>query len=168
MDYELIKRRFTRTFTAVMVSLGILIMGGYFFVRQLSNSILIGENNTEFRIKETKRLLDSSAVGLERFKLLHHHYPQCTGKYFLDSLKTFINISDIYVYNDSIDEKGKVLPIKKHGGKFNYNNLSHTYIGVGTPELTIIYRPLSLSSYKLYSVGENYLDEGGKGDDVLY
>ena len=130
--------------------------------------MLKGEVNTELDRLITKNLLDSSAVGLERFKAIHQHYPQCVWKYFVDSIKTLVLFSDIYVYADSMNEAGHAFPIKKVQSKFDYLHVSRTFLGAGIPELTIIYRPLSMDSYKLYSVGENYLDEGGKGDDIIY
>ncbi len=117
----------------------------------------------------TQELFDSVKVGLEKFKILNNHYPNTSGKYFFDSIKTFVSISDVYVYADSTNTNGEVFPIeKKVGEKFNYKNLSNTYLGVGNKDLVIIYIYLSENSFKLYSVGENYLDENGAGDDILY
>jgi hypothetical protein len=149
------------------ISTCILVLGGYFLLHQLQEGMYKGETNPGFNRIITKELLDSSTIGLERFKSIHQHYPQCVGKYFFDSIKTLVHIPDVYVYSDSLGDNGQVFPIKKRGGKFDYLNSSHTYLGSGRPELTIIYRPLSIDSYKLYGVGENCLDEGGKGDDVV-
>ncbi len=75
----------------------------------------------------------------------------------------------IYVYADSIDPTGKGIPIKKPVGKeFPYHMIEHTFLGVGTRDLSIVFEPLNRDSFLLYSVGENKIDEHGQGDDVPY
>ncbi len=123
----------------------------------------------EMELPITHELLDSAAKGLSIYQQNYGHYPQIEGKYFLDSIKQYININDVYVYADSLSRNGDTIPVKKFvGKKFNYRLISHTYIGVGIRELTIIYRNITPNSYFLYSVGKNLIDEHGKGDDVVY
>ena len=145
----------------------ILSLGGYLLIRQLSNSMLKGETRIELNRQITNNMLDSCVAGLEGFKSLNHHYPQCVGKYFIDSIKSFVHFSDAYVYADSISSAGQIFPIKRTSATFDYMHISNTYLGAGRAELTIIYRPMSMDSYNLYGVGENSLDEGGKGDDIV-
>ena len=117
----------------------------------------------------TQELFDSVKVGLEKFKIINGHYPNYDGKYFFDSIKTFVSIPAVYVYADSLNTNGEYFSIKKKvGEKFNYKDISNTYLGIGNKDLIIIYKYLSKNSFKLYSVGENYLDENGDGDDILY
>ena len=131
--------------------------------------MLGGERNTGLDKIITEELFDSVKVGLDIYKLIHNHYHKCSGKYFFDSIKTLIGIPDAYVYADSLSKDGKFISIKKLAGKqFDYTNISHTYLGVGIKELTIIYRYKDNDSFELYSVGENYLDENGEGDDLQY
>jgi len=54
------------------------------------------------------------------------------------------------------------------GKIFIYKNISNTYLGAGIRDLTIIYKYISDESFVVYSVGENYLDEDGEGDDIIY
>lgn len=123
----------------------------------------------EVDAKIIPELLDSAAMGLSRFHSAHGHYPQVEGKYFLDSIKEYVNINDAYVYADSLGRQGDTVLVKKPIGRmFDYKIVNHTYIGVGIPELTIIYRHIAPDSFLLYSVGKNLVDERGKGDDIIY
>jgi hypothetical protein len=108
-------------------------------------------------------------VGLEKYKDYYGNYPNYSGKYFIDSIKSFVIFPEVYVYADSLNENGEFILVKKPvNKKFDYKSISNTYLGVGTKDLAIIYKYSSDGSFILYSVGENHLDEGGEGDDVLY
>jgi hypothetical protein len=157
------KSKIIRVFAAIC---GVLLIGSL-LIWQLREGLAHGERHTGLDLKITRDLLDSSVVGLDRFRSVYGHYPQTVGKYYFDSIKTFVSVSDVYVYADTITANGTPLEIRKPVGKhFDYLHARNTYLGAGRPEQTIIYRPLSLVSYKLYGVGENGLDEGGKGDDI--
>jgi len=137
--------------------------------KRIEESFRAGPRLVELREAITRHLFDSVATGLRIYLAEHGHYPEVDGKYFFDSIKQYINIDEVCIYADSVDKDGKMEPIKKHGRmKFDYRRTTNTYLGVGSPTLTIIYRRLSPNSYLLYSVGENCIDEGGQGDDVVY
>lgn len=157
--------KFFKSLTVIII----VVIGVYFLIFYLQKNILPSERHSGLDKIITQELFDSVKVGLEKFKILNNHYPNTSGKYFFDSIKTFVSIPDVYVYADSINSSGEVFPIKKQVGEmFNYKNLSNTYLGVGNKDLVIIYKYLSENSFKLYSVGANYLDENGAGDDILY
>jgi hypothetical protein len=119
--------------------------------------------------KITIDLFDSSVVGLRMFHSRFGHYPHTNGKYFLDSIKEYVDFDDIYVYADSLTANGDTLLIKKPvGEKFNYRSLKNIYFGIGDASQTIIYHYIEPDTFLLYSVGENCIDEGGKGDDIVY
>jgi hypothetical protein len=124
----------------------------------------------EMDLPITHELLDSVAVGLQKYHDQFGYYPQIEGKYFFDSIKKYQNISDVYVYADSITSKGDTIVVKKHlkDRLFAYKSISHTYLGVGIPALRIIYMRITPDSFLLYSVGKNLIDERGKGDDIVY
>jgi len=137
-------------------------------LRQARLEVMTGRTFEELHRSVGLELCDSAALGLERFGDHYGHYPDIEGKYFFDSIKTFLKVDGIYVYVDSMDVNGRMKvvrrPVTKH---FYYERLNHTYLGGGRPELTIIYRRLSPTKYLLYWVGENLEDDGGQGDDVL-
>jgi len=143
--------------------------GAYFIFSDYKKGLMRGERHSGLDNIITQELFDSIHVGLERYKNYYGNYPYYNGKYFIDSIKTFVAFPDVYVYADSINENGEFIIVRKPvGKKFNYKNISNTYLGIGNKDLKIIYKYLSDGSFMLYSVGENYLDEGGEGDDVLY
>ncbi len=99
-----------------------------------------GERLSGLNKNITYELFDSVKVGLKRYKAIYDQYPNYTGKYFFDSIKTLLNIPDVYVYADSITKDGILIPIKKFAGKsFDYLTISNTYLGVGHKDLIIIY-----------------------------
>jgi len=152
-----------------LVVLTILAIGTYFLINNFKNNFMQGERLFGLDKNITYKLFDSVKVGLERFKNQYDHYQNYSGKYFFDSIKTLVLIPEVYVYADSINEDGQLIPITKLAGKtLNYLTVSHTYLGVGHKDLTIIYRYISNEFYKLYSVGENCIDENGKCDDIVY
>jgi len=144
-------------------------IGTYFLINNLKNNFLKGEQHSGLDDNITYELFDSVKVGLERYKAIYGQFPNYSGKYFFDSIKTLLTIPDTYIYADSINESGKIIPIKKFAGKsFDYLRVSHTYLAVGHKDFIIIYRYISNNSYKLYSVGENSMDENGEGDDISF
>lgn len=112
------------------------------------------------------RLMDSAAVGLDRFYQQNGHYPQIDGKLFFDSIKTLVGDIKPYVYTDKqrIDSK--------YWSVDDYRSVDSCFIGNGNYDSAIIYRRLSekdkKSNYLLYWVGQNYIDEHGTGDDMVY
>ena len=64
--------------------------------------LLQGETHRELTSEVTFELLDSTHIGLERYKQKHGYYPEIEGKYFFDSIKTEIGKLNCYVYADSI------------------------------------------------------------------
>lgn len=148
----------------------ITILFAYWQLRQFELGLIKGPDlYDEQTLPCTYNLLDSAAIGLRKYHTLFGHYPQAEGKYFFNSIKQFINVSDVYVYADSFTTKGDTIIIRKHGAKkFDYLNIDHTYLGVGIPQLTITYRRITPDSFLLYSVGKNLVDENGKDDDIVY
>jgi hypothetical protein len=126
------------------------------------------------RLKELDKrialdLFDSVAVALEKYRENRGQYPQVDGKYFFDSVKSYVNISNVLVYADTFDSHGVARVIEALPGKrFDYRDISHTYLGVGRCENVIVYKPCPPNSYLLYWIGENVIDEGGSGDDVVF
>jgi hypothetical protein len=156
-----------KNYKYILIVLTILAIGTYFLINNLKNNFMQGERHSGLDDNITYELLDSVKVGLERYKAIYGQYPNYSGKYFFDSIKTLLTIPDTYVYADSINESGKIIPIKKFAGKsFDYLTVPHTYLAVGNKDLFIIYKYISNNSYKLYTVGENCIDENGKGDDI--
>jgi len=153
---------------AKLLSFGFMIGMAYYHFIRLNEETQSGRDFSELRLEITHELLDSAAVGLERFYQQNGHYPTSQGKYFFDSIKQYIHANDVYVYNDSVSTENDTIPIKKKLGKFNFLDKSFCYFGIGTSEQTIIYKLVTTKSYKLYSVGENYRDENGSGDDIVY
>ncbi len=169
---------------------GLLISFAYWQLRQMQLSFIHGPDlYNELDAKIISELLDSTATGLHKYHSDYGHYPQISGKYFIDSIRKYVHIEDVYIYADSINRTRDTLFVKNRGdvgwvkpmkigdsnsvGDFTMNDFDqhspvHTYVGVGIPELTIIYRPVAPDSFLLYSVGKDLKDDHGKGDDVVY
>ena len=127
-----------------------------------------GRTFEELHLAVALNLMDSVETGLEKYRLAHGHYPNVEGKYFMDSLKAYIGVSHIYVYADSILPDGTRKPIDKPVAReFNYKEIQNTFLGVGSTHTTITYKPHAQDSFLLYSTGENGVDEGGGGDDIV-
>jgi hypothetical protein len=159
---DMISKTTKKVLVISVISLGVLIIGYFLILWMFVQSINHGEINIEFDRKIALELIDSASCGLERFHSRYGHYPQISGKYFFDSIKTLVAIHEAYVYADSI-HSGMAKPINS---RFNYLLVDHSYLGAGTRGMIILYQPTSNVSYKLYCVGENGIDENGKGDDI--
>lgn len=125
----------------------------------------------ELHKKIAQELMDSSAIGIERYFVYNGHYPSVTGKYFLDSIKQLVSLEalEVYIYADTVSSRGEVKPILGKGGNpFPFRSLSRTYFGVGHWKSTIVYRPLERDTYLLYWTGDNGIDEAGGGDDLVF
>lgn len=153
-----------RLFITVMLLL-IIVGGGYFYLFMISESLQKGIDHTDMDNTIAERMFDSAAIGLDYYYRIHGQYPQISGKYFLDSIKQYLNLN-IFIYADSITEYGDTIIIE--WGKVDFSNRSRTYFGIGRHEQTIMYQPLSHTSYRLIYVGTNGIDEGGDGDDLVY
>ncbi len=117
----------------------------------------------------TYEMMDSVSSGLEKYRHHFGHYPNVSGKYFLDSIKQYLAIPDVYIYADSIDKNNDTGVVrKKVGDKFKYETYAHTYVGIGTEKLILVYKRINPDSFRLYSVGKNLIDEDGKGDDIEF
>ncbi len=126
-----------------------------------------GSDFSSLRNKLSITILDSCSVGLERYFSFYKHYPQCSDKYFYDSIKNCVSIPKVYIYSDSL-YKGKFTRNGYIVSDTQLQNMSHTFIGIGSAQQYINYKSISGDSCVLYSVGENCLDENGGGDDVAY
>jgi len=157
------KNRIIITFIVIF-----LLIVSYVLLRKINEGTRSDSSLSDFRYKLTKMLLDSSAKGLNQYYKVHGKYPQCNDKYFFDSIKTYINVPIAYIYADSIKANGQIGKTIKTIDEKIVHKLSHTYLGIGTSDQFITYRLLTPSKYKLYSIGENLIDENGKGDDELY
>ncbi len=157
-------------FTFTIIFLGVFIIVSYYGIKTVSEEFIKGEVHEELKEIESKRLLDSSYIGLCRFKNKHGHYPNINGKYFFDSIKTFIGDIEPYVYADTLGNDGKMGTIPNALSFPDYLHRSNCFIGVGIPELMIIYRIdlNKMEGFTIYSVGFNYIDENGEGDDIVW
>lgn len=147
-------------FAAAVVLVGALIAAARLLVR----ISMQGETRPEFDRAVSRTLLDSARTGLVRFYAANGHYPHSSGKYFVDSIAPFVRFDHAYLYMDSTAEDGRIVP--KNLAFRGTRIVRNMYLGAGTAALTIIYRPLSDSTYLLYSVGLNLTDENGDGDDI--
>ncbi len=147
----------------------ILTCAGIYEFRQLRESLSSGYRMEGLRKEITVDLFDSVSVGLRQFYSHRGHYPSTEGKYYYDSIKQYVSVPEVYVYADSMDGSGHGIAVAKPVGEsFNFHDIEHTYLGVGSSDMTIRYKRLTPDSYLLYSIGENKLDEAGGGDDVVY
>lgn len=166
--------KFIRESRKARVALGagvllIFVVTFFYQVRKYGESLMHGERKSELDVRITQSLFDSSVIGLQKYRAEHGHYPKEDGKYFFDSIKHYLHVSDIYIYADSTDVSGRIVPIKKRVGKeFYFQNVRRTFLGVGRAEQAIIYQHLAPDSFLLYSVGENEIDEYGAGDDIVH
>jgi hypothetical protein len=137
----------------------------YISLEKLKQDLSKGENLTDLRLAITRNLLDSCEVGLSRYRNVNGHLPTMQGKYFLDSIKDYIQLKPIrvYIYYDSTVTGGQTKTFEISVNPQEHFNL---FLGIGRPEQTIIYRYISKNEYMLYSVGENWKDEGGTNDDI--
>jgi hypothetical protein len=159
---KFIKDRTLKRIVLTIAGFAIIIGIGYCSMIKFQREISQGRDFSGLRLEITHRLLDSVAIGLERYRNIKGHYPETSGKYFLDSIKHFIGSLD-YVYVDSVLQSGDTVIMG--WGTFqniDYLTSSHTYFG-----FKLIYQ-VTESSYLLYSVGENEKDENGEGDDILF
>jgi hypothetical protein len=137
--------------------------------KQSARELIEGPRLVELDKQIALHLFDSVSVALNAYRTEHGYYPQVDGKYFFDSLKRYVNVSDVLVYADTFDSHGVARAIQNPPGKrFDYHNISHTYLGVGRSENIIVYKHLPPNSYLLYWIGENVIDEGGSGDDLVF
>jgi hypothetical protein len=137
------------------------------FLFMINKGLKEGPDLSSLRKIITYEILDSCALGLERFHNLYGTYPRAEGKYFLDSIKMLVYIPTSYIFPDSANGNnfmGMMVKIKRDS-LLKINNL---FIGISRPEQYITYVFLTPNSYFLYSVGENGIDEHGKGDDMVY
>jgi hypothetical protein len=141
----------------------------FFQLRQSAREFVEGPRFDEMETRIALHLFDSIAIGLNAYRAERGHYPIVEGKYFFDSVKQYIPVQEVYIYADTVDSLGTFIPIRKQvGRRFEYRSRSHTYIAVGRSQLSIVYRPSTPDSYLLYWVGENGIDEGGSGDDLVF
>lgn len=106
-------------------------------------------------------LMDTAYIGLRRFYNDKGHYPTMEGKYFFDSIKTYVGRMKTYVFSDSWQVASKPF------GVDNYLDVDSCFLSIGD-DMPIIYRYRKNSTFLLYSVGENEIDERGTGDDIVY
>ena len=76
------KGKIMRVFAAIC---GVLLIGSL-LLWQLREGLAHGERHTGLDLEITRDLLDSSVVGLDRFRSVYGHYPQTVGKYYFDSI----------------------------------------------------------------------------------
>ena len=137
-------------------------------IKDSAQELIEGPNSTQLDKTIALHMLDSVVVGLKDFHIEHGHYPQINGKYFFDSVKQYIRVSDVLVYADTIEPNGTTRATQQMAGsRFDYQTIPHTYIGIGRSEYFIVYRTVPPDSYLLYWIGRNGIDEGGAGDDLL-
>lgn len=157
-------------FIFTILFLGVLIIVSYYEIKKDREEFIKGTIHKELDKKIADRLLDSSYLGLCRFKKVFGYYPNMNGKYFFDSIKIFIGNIEPYVYADTLGNDG-IMRTKRNDISFpDYLYRNYCFIGVGIPEITIIYRidKQRREGFILYSVGNNYKDEYGKGDDIVW
>ena len=97
-------------------------------------------------------MMDSVKLGLNKFKRLHGHYPLTSSKYFIDSLQEFIDIPNVYLYQDK-DINGEINSVRFESGKYK-----NTYIAIGSNENIIVYRGFLDDTYKLYYAPPQKID----------
>jgi hypothetical protein len=165
-------RRHPSTRILLLACLGLVFISLLFQeVVTLKRELVEGPRLSELNKKVAHDLLDSAAVGLERFHIVHGRYPSASGKYFLDSIRQFINCESIKVYicADTISESGQIIVLREGFDDIHpIHRFQNTYLGVGHPSSLILYQAKSPNSYRLYWIGENQIDEGGEGDDIRY
>lgn len=101
--------------------------------------------------------MDSAYVGLNRFYKDKGHYPAIEGKYFFDSIKTYLGTLKASVFTDKDDF-----------GVDSCLGVDNCFLAVGSNDSPIIYRYRGDHIFLLYWVGENGIDEIGTGDDIVY
>ena len=116
----------------ILIVITILPIGTYFLINNLKNNFLRGERHSGLDENITYELFDSVKVGLERYKAIYGQYPNYSGKYFFDSIKTLLTIPDAYVYADSINEGGKIIPIKKRRALSLSRGVEYLFISMAT------------------------------------
>jgi hypothetical protein len=153
--------------SATLLSLALLSGVAYYQFLRLQDALSKGRDPEEFGKPIREELFDSASIGLERYRNHVGHYPSIEGKYFVDSIKWYVG-SAVSVFKDSITRDGDTL-LMGWGTyqKYDYLKTDGNFFGIGRPEVTIIYKPIG-NTYLMYSVGQNELDEGGGGDDVVY
>lgn len=162
---DFIKRgRRPRIIMTVIVLL-VIVGGVYGYLIIIRDSLQKGVDHTDMDNAIAERMFDSLAIGLEQYYRAHGYYPQIEGKYFLDSIKQYIHLN-AFIYSDSIAASRDTIVVE--WGNVDFSNRSRTYLGIGRHEQTILYAPLSHTSYRLIYVGTNGIDENGDGDDLVY
>lgn len=124
-----------------------------------------GPDLSYLRDKLTYEVLDSCAAGLCRFHRINGTYPKTNGKHFFDEIRNLAGIDEIYIYPDSANDNN-FLGMKRE--KSELLKTEHLFLGIGRPGQYITYKYVMRDAYLLYSVGENGIDEQGKGDDLVY
>ncbi len=157
-----------RTIVIISIAAAVLLLFAYDY-KQSVRELIEGPRLKELDKRIALDLFDSVGVALEKYRENRGQYPQVDGKYFFDSVKRYVNISNVLVYADTFDSHGVARAFEALPGKrFDYRNISHTYLGVGRGESLIVYKPRPPNSYLLYWIGENGADEGGLGDDLVF
>lgn len=145
----------------------ILLTFGIIQIKQDEQLVKHGVVRSDLRRKITYQLFDSVSYALERYKYSNGQYPQIHGKYFFDSIKSYVGIIEVYVFADSIKLTDTLIMGWGTTQRYNYKTTRNTYLGISSPEQYIKYKPVG-DKYIIYSIGENWIDENGGGDDILY
>ena len=93
--------------------------------------------------------MDTIKNGLAQYYSIHGHYPITDGKYYLDSILSFITVNKACLYQDSIGASNEVVCVKESIMK-NEIKGNHYYIGVGLKENLIYYGCQDGQHYILY------------------
>jgi hypothetical protein len=97
----------------------------------------------------SKGYIDTIKNGLEQYHSIHSHYPITDGKYYLDSILSFITVDKAYLRQDSLGASNEVVSVKD-GIIKNEIKGNHFYIGVGIKENLIYYACQDGLHYILY------------------
>ena len=122
---------------------------------------MFGPDLSPFRRDEAKKYSKVVVDGLFSYKNHVGQFP-IESKYYLDDIMEYINIPPVYLYVDKLDENGNLIDFAHASSHADINK----YIGIGANTNIIIYK-LKSTGFILYYIGENALDENGKGDDIM-
>jgi hypothetical protein len=158
--YDLFVRRYR--VILILSFLVILILYITFLFYKVNNDLYAGENLSE---KESLMLLDSCAVGVDRYKAINGSYPPINGKYFFNSIKLLVYIDEVYIY---LSDKNATDLMRSNYDRDSLLSKDSLVVGIGSSKQYLTYKYLNKDHYMLYSVGENGIDESGNGDDFVY
>ncbi len=132
-----------------------------FWIYAFRESFLNGEVRKAYNDATAMSDMFKIKKSLDNYKNINRHYPITQSKYFTDSLLFDLKDSELSFCIDTSIGNATISLQKKINSTSN-----RTYASIGNCTLFYIYKSINGVDYNLYYIGQNGIDENGKGDDI--